>query len=551
MTNLKIQNEVLTEEMDRQATEIAELWGKQIDASLVAQSEKEADFDSEAHMKLMQQLDEISTFTPNVAQGYVFGATMTDKNETTIIANSTHVVEMLKKNDMNNGDLYEQPETIIKSIRELNETKETTTSEIYDDLFGTWVTVLYPIINDSGEVFAFFGVDVDAKMVKHGTHKFLISSLLVLIPAIILIVILQILIIRKNFRPLKQLLEGINEMRGGNLHITLPTREDDLGQMNGAFNEMAAELQTMIAQITQTSETVLQSSELVKAVSEQSIENSIKINDNINRMAMGIEAQELAVIESAGGIEQIAVELSVIANSSNDVSEVSRQMEEYAEQGLIIIGEAVSQMGIINKTVKKSSDIIGSLKERSYEITSILDVITGISKQTNLLALNAAIEAARAGEHGKGFAVVAQEVRKLAEESSNSTEKISKIIEVIQNETNNAVSSMAIGTMEAEKGSKIAGETGDLFNEIKGTIDKISQQIEGVSAATQEISAGTEEVTTSVKDLTVIAQNNSTFTREIENSTKQQVESINQLADASKELNQLANVLQTTISKFK
>lgn len=551
VTNLKIQNDVLTKEMELQATEIAERWGKMVDPVLVEQAAEETEFDGEAHTELMELFDEISKYIPNVAQGYLFSSTLTAGNETAIIANPTHLVELLKENGIKNGDLHEHPETIAKEIRKLNETKKTTASEIYDDLFGTWITVLYPITDDSGEVFAFFGVDVDASMVKNGTNKFLMSSLLVLIPAIALIVLIQVFITRKNFRPLKQLLEGINEMRTGNLDIALPTREDDLGQMNAAFNDMADELKTMITHITQTSETVLQSSELVKRVSEQSIESSIEINESINQMSVGIQAQEVAVSESAGGIEQIAVEISSIATSSNDVTTVSRQMEEFAEQGLTIIGEVVSQMDVINNTVKKSSGIIGSLKDRSDEISSILDVITGISKQTNLLALNAAIEAARAGEHGKGFAVVAQEVRKLAEESSKSTEKISKIIEEIHNETNSAVSAMAIGTTEAEKGSKIAEETGELFNKIKVITDQISNQIEGVSAATQEISAGTEEVTASVKDLTEIAKNNSTFANEIESSTKKQLASINQLADASIELNELAHELQSTITKFK
>jgi len=551
VSSLKVQNGVLTTEMEKQATEIAVLWGKAIDPKLVEDAANEKDFDDKAQTELTAMFDNISKTNPNVAQGYLFTSELIEGNKSAIIANPTHIVNVLKENNMKIGDLNEHPKATAEAIREMNETKEITASEIYDDLLGTWITVMYPIKNSSGEVFAFFGVDVDASMVKTGTKEFLFNSLLILIPAMIIIVLLQVFFTRSSFKPLKQLSFGINEMRNGNLDIKLPTREDDLGKINEAFNEMAYELKSMIQSIRKTSDTVLQSSELVTKVTDQSKDHSIKISENIKEMTAGIQAQEVSVTESASAIEQIANEIGSIANSSQDVTVISKNMEDYAEQGLDAISKVVSQMEIINDTVQNSSNIIGLLKERSDEITSILDVITGISNQTNLLALNAAIEAARAGEHGKGFSVVAQEVRILAEESSKSTEKISKIIEEIQNETKNAVSSMKIGTIETEKGTKIAQTTGEMFVKIKEIADQISNQIEGVSAASQEISAGTEEVSASVNDLTAIAQKNSNSTYEIEGSTMQQVESINQLSDAAKELNVLAYELQSMITKFK
>lgn len=201
---------------------------------------------------------------------------------------------------------------------------------MYEDQFETWVTVLYPIKDSTGTVWAFYGVDVDASMVKDGTQKFLLNSLLILIPAIIVIVLIQVFVSRRSFKPLNQLIMGIHEMRNGNLDITLPTREDDLGKMNEAFNDMASELKSMIVKIKNTSDTLLQSSELVANVTEQSKDQSVIISKNIKQMTDGIQVQEVSVTESAGAIEQIATEINTIAHSAQDVSSVSKRMEEYA-----------------------------------------------------------------------------------------------------------------------------------------------------------------------------------------------------------------------------
>lgn len=550
-SSIKIQDNVLTSEMEKQATSIAEIWGKRIDPDTVKKAAKVVNYDHPSQNELTSLFNEISATNPNVAQGYLFTSKLIDGNKSAIIANPTHIVDMLKESDIKIGDLNEHPEASANAIKEMNKTKKITASEIYQDKFGTWITVMYPIKNSSGEVFAFFGVDVDASMVKNGTEKFLMNSLLILIPSIIIVILIQVFVTRRRFQPLQQLVKGIIEMRKGNLDIKLPIRGDDLGNINGAFNDMASELKLMMVKIRKTSDAVLQSSSSVTSVSMQSIEHSEKISGNIKQMTTGIQAQEISVNESAEAVEQIASEINNIAISAQDVTVISREMEDHAMEGLDAISEVVKQMAVINDTVKQSSDIISLLKGRSDEISSILDVITGISDQTNLLALNAAIEAARAGENGKGFAVVAQEVKKLAEESSKSTEKIATIIEEIQNETNNAVNSMEHGTKEAEKGTKIAETTGELFFKIKTITDDISNQIEAVSAASQEISAVTEEVAASVKDLTEIANNNTNFTQDIETSTAQQLLSINQLSSSSKELNDLAHELQVMIAKFK
>lgn len=551
VSSIEIQKSVLEKEMENQAMTIANQWGEKIKLDLVEKAAENPNTNGPDQKKLIEFFDSISENNPMVAQGYVLGTDLQEGNQSVIISTPRHMIDALAEFDIHIGDLYEQPPLIVNEIKKLVETKKPTSTEVYEDDFGTWITVLYPISNSSGEVYAYFGVDVDASMVTEGTSRFLMNSLFILIPLLIVFVLVQIFAIRKNAQPLKHLSAGIDEMRNGNLDINLPTREDDLGKMNEAFNDMALELKQMISKIGETSTTVLQSSGLVKQVTDQSMDASTQVSDNIKQMTNETQVLETSVMESSAAIEQMAIGIGEIASFSQDIAQVSKDMESFAHDGLTSIRSVVAQMDTINETVEKSSQVVSSLQERSDEISSILDVITGISAQTNLLALNAAIEAARAGEHGKGFAVVAQEVRKLAEESSKSTERISKIIEEIQVETSKAVSAMVVGTKETQKGTEYAHATGQLFEKIKAYTDQISSKIESISASSQEISAGAEEVSATSKELTLIASNNSEFTLEIEASTQEQMESISQLSDAAQKLNKLANELQSMVTRFK
>lgn len=550
LSSIIIQKNTLTTEMEKQALAIANQWGQGIDPSVVEEAATTTDIHSQIQQELTAYFDNISATNPNVAQGYIQGANLTESNESIIIAIPTTMIEALEEVGMKIGDLYQQPEVIVNAIKELVETKEVTTSDIYEDAFGTWITVLYPLKNSSGEIFAFFGVDVDASMVKNGANTFLTSSLLIIVPSIIIIVLLQAFYLRKSAAPLNDLTNGITEIQQGNFDIHLPTREDDLGQINEAFNKMALHLKTMLGKVQQTSSTVLESSGLLTNITAEFKEKFTNVSNNIDQMTDGIQTQEYAIVESANAMEQISTEIELIANSTQDINMVSNEMEEYSQRGYTSMQQVVQQMDVINAVVKEANHIIITLENRSKEISSILDVITDISDQTNLLALNAAIEAARAGEHGKGFTVVAEEVRKLAEESSQSTKEIAKIIEEIQTETKRAVSSMNMGAEQVDKGTKIAKTTGEIFDTIKQYTSKINEQIDSIASGAQEISAGTEEVTASVKDLKTVAQKNTNLNMEIDQNTKEQLHSVNQLSDAAVELNNLAEELQALISKF-
>ncbi|PUA44249.1 chemotaxis protein [Pseudomonas protegens] len=189
------------------------------------------------------------------------------------------------------------------------------------------------------------------------------------------------------------------------------------------------------------------------------------------------------VVKYAADVTQQVEKHEHDAHSASQAYHISVQTRKVAEQGTGVIQQAASEMRQIAHNIEDSSTLIARLGERSEQITAIVNTIRGIADQTNLLALNAAIEAARAGEQGRGFAVVADEVRQLAARTSGSTAEIASMIDMIQNETLQAIKSMD-GTRErAAKGVQLADQAGTVILQIR---DGASDAVQAVSMFANE-----------------------------------------------------------------
>jgi methyl-accepting chemotaxis protein len=189
------------------------------------------------------------------------------------------------------------------------------------------------------------------------------------------------------------------------------------------------------------------------------------------------------VVKFASDVTAMVKKHGQDAQSAAQAYHISAETRKIAEQGTDVIQEAASEMREIASNIEGSSALIAKLGERSQQITAIVNTIRGIADQTNLLALNAAIEAARAGEQGRGFAVVADEVRQLAARTSGSTAEISAMIDMIQNETQQAIQSMDNTRNRATKGVNLADQAGTVILQIR---DGASSAVQAVSMFANE-----------------------------------------------------------------
>jgi methyl-accepting chemotaxis protein len=262
------------------------------------------------------------------------------------------------------------------------------------------------------------------------------------------------------------------------------------------------------------------------------------------------DASALAANETATALGETAAGVQRIAESSSLLAERSLSTQADSAQGVETASAAVAQMHHVSSSVDGTAQVIQSLEESSSKISAIIEAIAAITKQTNLLALNASIEAARSGEHGRGFNVVAQEIRKLSEQSKASADEIAEIIGGIIAGTKEAASSMDRSKAEVHRGIGLVNEAGLAFNRILEATESLAEQIHEVSAITQEISASTEQVTASSAEIASSAQTSKESIGSLSASSKDQLDTIQQIAESASQLSELAIQLQRDMDKF-
>ncbi|OLN21518.1 methyl-accepting chemotaxis protein [Domibacillus antri] len=327
--------------------------------------------------------------------------------------------------------------------------------------------------------------------------------------------------------------------------------KDEIGELSDSFHQMAMNIRRLIQQVGLNAEQVAAASEQLSANAEQTSKATEQISSTMQQVAAGTENQARSAEETSRTVNEMSIGIKQISENSQQVSHTAAKALDKAGEGNQSIQTAVDQMNSINNTVHRLGEVISSLGRRSKEIGQIIEVITGISAQTNLLALNAAIEAARAGEHGKGFAVVADEVRKLAEQSSESAQQISQLVAAIQDETEKAVISMENATKEVVEGIGVVETAGASFGQIQHSVSEVAGQIQEISSAVQQMSAGTEQMVRSVTEMAELTELTAAGTQEVSAATEEQLASMEEISLSSSSLANMAEELQLLIGKFK
>jgi len=244
-------------------------------------------------------------------------------------------------------------------------------------------------------------------------------------------------------------------------------------------------------------------------------------------------------------------DIQQIDHSISLADQASTQALQIANEGDQAILKTGAQMSHIHQTVDETGIIISELGEKSASIGAIVETIKNISNQTNLLALNAAIEAARAGEHGRGFSVVAEEVRKLAEQSTQSSAQIELIIQGIKLNVDRAITSMSAEKDVVRNGAQVIEEAQRAFNRIMESTQVVNRQIKEVSQFSRDISDSSHKIFTEIGQVESIIKETTTKTEAVALGSSDQMNAMQEINVLAEELQATAQELQSSARKFK
>ena len=371
--------------------------------------------------------------------------------------------------------------------------------------------------------------------------------------ALILIFIVAILyfLARDIRHSVNQIISVTEKAAKGDLsHDVITDATDEFGNIAAQFNSVIQHMRKVLSKVQSAAQKVSTSAEKTKTGVNHTGDLIQNVALSVTSAYDNANAQKEAIGDSKERIKQMeqSVEQSITAMRAG--LESVQRTAEHAATGNEKADETVRQMNEIANAVEESARIVQELGENSKEIGSIVEVISSIAEQTNLLALNAAIEAARAGEHGRGFAVVADEVRKLAEGSQESVQKIGNIIGTIQTTTEKAVETMKAGHQLVQAGRSNVELTGQSFHEIvnmikiaeensnkvMATIDSLREPILDIVNRTEKISNMSVEIADKMEAISI--------------STAKEAQNIIEISENSGSLTELAQNMETTVHEF-
>ncbi|WP_434558484.1 methyl-accepting chemotaxis protein [Pseudomonas sp. Z4-20] len=342
--------------------------------------------------------------------------------------------------------------------------------------------------------------------------------------AVLVAVLCGLLLMRAIMAPMTRIVEILDVMRSGDLSGRLDlARKDEFGAVETGFNDMMAELTSLVSQAQRS---------------------SVQVTTSVTEIAATSRQQQATATETAATTTEIGATSREIAATSRDLVRTMTEVSSAADQASVAAGSGQQGLARMEETmhsVMGAADLVNAklaiLNEKAGNINQVVVTIVKVADQTNLLSLNAAIEAEKAGEYGRGFAVVATEVRRLADQTAVATYDIEQMVREIQSAVSAGVMGMDKFSEEVRRGMAEVQQIGEQLSQIIHQVQALAPRVLMVNEGMQAQATGAEQINHALVQLG--------------DASSQTVDSLRQASSAIDELSQVAVGLRSGVSRFK
>jgi len=340
-----------------------------------------------------------------------------------------------------------------------------------------------------------------------------------------LALVVLLIITMRIVQPIKEVTKLATEIGKGNLKVDMPSgyRSDELGVLMESFKSMLGNLRGQLQHIMKSVGALNLSSKEISVSGTQLVSSSTETLTSVEETTTTVEE-----------VKQIAKEAK---KKARNISDSAQKASQISGEGRRAVDETIERMELIRDQMLSIDDSIMRLSEQVQSISEIIGTVDDLADQSNLLAVNAAIEATKAGEQGKGFAVVAQEIRVLADQSKQATDKVRTILTDIQKARDAAVMATEKGAKAVEAGVEQSKKAGESILELANSVDESAQSGVVIATSTQEQSVGMDQIANAMQH--------------VKEATSQNVDASKKLEDTAKSLSEMGKELEELTKGYK